>query len=160
VTGLLSTAALIGVYRHLRSTDADFALWGLVLGLAGALGSAIHAGYDLANAINPPAGAALDLPSQIDPRGLLSFGIAAIGLLVVAWLIGQGRQFPIGLSYLGYLSALLLCILYVARLVILNPANPIILGPALLNGFLVNPAWYIWLGVLLWRGRALAVSSR
>ena len=45
-------------------------------------------------------------------------------------------------------------VLYVARLIIVNPASPIILAPALLNGFLVNPAWYIWLGVALWRGRA------
>ena len=154
LTGFLSTAALVAVYHRLRSTDADFALWGLLLGIVGALGATIHGGYDLANAINPPAGAPLDLPSQIDPRGLLTFGVAAIALFVVAWLIGKGRQLPIGLSYLGYLSALLLIILYLARLVILDPANPIILAPALLNGFLVNPAWYIWLGIILWRGRA------
>jgi hypothetical protein len=154
LTGFLATAALVAVYHRLRSTDADFALWALLLGIVGALGATIHGGYDLANAINPPAGAPLDLPSQIDPRGLLTFGVAAIALFVVAWLIGKGRQLPIGLSYLGYLSALLLIILYLARLVILDPANPIILGPALLNGFLVNPAWYIWLGIILWRGRA------
>jgi hypothetical protein len=154
VTGLLSTTALVAVYRRLRSTDADFALWGLLLGLAGALGATIHGGYDLANAINPPAGVPLDLPSQIDPRGLLTFGVAAIALVVVAWLIRRGQQLPIGLSYVGFLSALLLIILYLARLVILNPANPIILGPALLNGFLIHPAWYIWLGLVLWRGRA------
>ena len=154
LTGFLATAALVAVYHRLRSTDADFALWALLLGIVGALGATIHGGYDLANAINPPAGAPLDLPSQIDPRGLLTFGVAAIALFVVAWLIGKGRQLPIGLSYLGYLSALLLIILYLARLVILDPANPIILAPALLNGFLVNPAWYIWLGIILWRGRA------
>ena len=154
LTGLLSTAALTAVYRRLRATDADFALWGLVLGLVGAFGAAIHGGYDLANAINPPAGASLDLPSQIDPRGLLTFGVAAIGLFVVAWLIGRGRKLPAGLSYLGYLSALLLIILYIGRLIILKPASPLILGPALLNGFLINPAWYIWLGLVLWRARA------
>ena len=153
LAGLLSAAALIAVYRRLRATDADFALLALLLGFTGALGSAIHGGYDLANAINPPAGSASALPSAIDPRGLLTFGVAAIGLLVVAWLIGRGRQLPVGLSYLGYLSAVLLLMLYVGRLVILDPANPLILGPALLNGFLINPAWYIWLGLVLWRGR-------
>jgi len=154
LTGLLSTAALLAVYRRLRATDADFALWALLLGVAGALGSAIHGGYDLANAINPPGGAPLNLPSQIDPRGLLTFGIAGIALFVVSWLIGRGRPLPIGLGYLGYLSAALLVLLYLGRLIILDPANPLILGPALLNGFVLNPTWYIWLGLALWRGRA------
>jgi hypothetical protein len=154
LTGLLSTVALVAVYRRLRATDADFALLALLLGLTGAMGAAIHGGYDLANVINPPAASLAALPSAIDPRGLLTFGIAGIALFVVAWLIGRGRQLPVGLSYLGYLSALLLIVLYLGRLVILDPANPIILGPALLNGFLVNPAWYLWLGLVLLRGRA------
>jgi len=154
LTGLLSTVALVAVYRRLRATDADFALWALLLGLAGAMGAAIHGGYDLANAINPPAASLAALPSAIDPRGLLTFGIAGIALFVVAWLIGRSRQLPVGLSYLGYVSAFLLIILYLGRLVILDPANPIVLGPALLNGFLVNPAWYLWLGLVLLRGRA------
>ena len=155
LTGFLSTAALVAVYRRLRTTDADFALWALLLGFVGALGATIHGGYDLANTINPPAAAAAALPSAIDPRGLLTFGISGIALFVVAWLMGRGRQFPMGLRYLGYLSAALLIILYLGRLVILDPANPIILAPALLNGFLVNPIWYIWLGLLLWRERAM-----
>jgi hypothetical protein len=155
LTGFLSTAALVAVYRRLRTTDADFALWALLLGLVGALGATIHGGYDLANTINPPATAAAALPSAIDPRGLLTFGISGIALFVVAWLMGRGRQFPMGLRYLGYLSAALLIILYLGRLVILDPANPIILAPALLNGFLVNPIWYIWLGLVLWRERAM-----
>jgi len=28
--------------------------------------------------------------------------------------------------------------------------------PALLSGFLVNPIWYIWLGISLWGGRKVA----
>src|SRR4051812_42820815 len=47
LTGLLSTAALVAVYERLREADAAFALFGLLLGGAGALGSAVHGGYDL-----------------------------------------------------------------------------------------------------------------
>jgi hypothetical protein len=148
--GFFSTAALVAVYDRLRETDATFALLALLFGIAGALGSAVHGGYDLANAINPPALTSADLPSEIDPRGLLTFAASGIALFIVAWLIWKGRQFPIGLAYLGWVSALLLIILYLGRLIALDPTNPVVLVPALLNGFLVNPAWYIWLGVALW----------
>lgn len=148
--GLFSTTVLVAVYDRLRETDATFALLALLFGIAGALGSAVHGGYDLANAINPPALASADLPSEIDPRGLLTFAASGIALFIIAWLIWKGRQFPIGLAYLGWVSALLLIILYLGRLIALDPTNPVVLVPALLNGFLVNPAWYIWLGVALW----------
>ncbi len=151
LAGLFTTAALVGVYERLRQSDAAFALWAVLLGIAGALGSLIHGGYDLANTINPPRTLSADLPSQIDPRGLLTFGLAAIGLFVISWLILKGGQLPKGLGYLGYLSALLLMILYMGRLVILSPSSSIIVVPAIVNGFLVNPVWYVWLGVALWR---------
>jgi hypothetical protein len=111
---------------------------------------AIHGGYDLANAINPPASANLDLPSQIDPRGLLTFGVMGIALFVIAWLIGRSVVLPKGLGYLGYLLASLLVIIYLARLIILDPSHPILLGPVLVAGFAVNPVWYVWLGLALW----------
>lgn len=151
--GLLTSIALLAVYERLRETDASFALLALMLGLAGALGSAVHGGYDLANAINPPPNLP-DLPNPVDPRGLLTFGVAGIALLVVAWLIGRGGQLPKGLGYLGYASALLLVALYLGRLIILDPTSPLILGPALLSGFLINPIFYLWLGLALLRGRS------
>jgi hypothetical protein len=48
--------------------------------------------------------------------------------------------------------AVLFIVIYLARLIILDPANPILLWPVLLAGFVVQPAWYIWLGMLLFRG--------
>ena len=152
-TGLLTSVALLAVYERLRETDASFALLALVLGLAGALGSAVHGGYDLANAINPPSNLP-DLPNPVDPRGLLTFGVAGSALFVVSWLIGRGGRLPRGLGYLGYLSAALLVSLYLGRLILLDPTNPVILAPALLNGFLVNPVFYLWLALALLRGRA------
>jgi hypothetical protein len=151
--GLLSTAALAAVYERLRETDATFALWALLLGVAGALGSALHGGYDLANSIHPPVSLPADLPNPVDPRGLLTFGIAGLALFVVAWLIVRGGQFPKGLGYLAYLSSVLLLTLYLGRLIVLDPSSPVVLVPALLNGFLANPALYIWLGLVLLRER-------
>ena len=149
LTGVFATAPLLAVYNRLRETDASFALLALLFGLVGAFGSLIHGGYDLANAINPPSTVNLDLPSQVDPRGLLTFGIAALGLYLASWLIERGRQFPAGLGYLGYVGATLSLLLYLGRLIILSAASPIIVVPALLAGFLVTPIWYLWVGIEL-----------
>jgi hypothetical protein len=155
---LLITTTIVALYYRLRAVDGAFALWALLLGLMGALGATIHGGYDLGNAINPPAAVSSDLaaglaalPSQIDPRGLTTFGLMGIALLVIAWLMGRSKDFPTGLRYLGYLLAVLFILLYLGRLIILDPTNPLLLGPILLAGFVVNPAWYIWLGLVLWR---------
>src|SRR6266571_3031083 len=135
--GLLSTAVLTAVYNRLRKTDVAFSLWAFLLTGVGALGSAIHGGYDLSNVLHPetvPAAiASTPVASAIDPRGLLTFALTGIGLFVIAWLIGRGRQFPRGLGYLGYLAAVLLIVLYLGRLILLNPANPVILGAAVLS---------------------------
>lgn len=144
--GLFSIAALTGLYQRLRGTESSFALLGLLLGFSAALGSAIHGGYDLANALHPPASLNADLPNPIDPRGLLTFGIAGLGLFLLSWLMAQEMRFPRNLAYLGILSSILMIILYLGRLIVLQATSLVIVIPALLEGFIVNPIWYIWLG--------------
>lgn len=157
LSGLLATPVLTSLAARWQRVDAGAALWVVLLGGVGALGAAIHGGYDLANAINPPnlsvelSSAAANLPSQIDPRGLLTFGVTGIALFGIAALAGRDRSFGRGLRYLTWLLAALLVVIYLARLIILSPASPLLLGPVLLAGFVVNPLWYIWLGVTLWR---------
>jgi hypothetical protein len=148
-----ASAALVALYELLRETDAPFALWGFLLALVGALGSLIHAGFDLAHAIHPPAVLNADLPSSVDPRGLATFGMAGIGLFVMSWLIVRSRKLPVEFGYLGLVSALLMVILYVGRLIILDANSLVIIIPALLEGFAINPVWYIWLGAILLRLR-------
>lgn len=158
LSGLLVTTMVTALYQRLRAVDAALALWALLLGLVGALGAAIHGGYDLGNAINPPAiGSDLitnlaALPSQIDPRGLTTFGIMGIALFIFTWLMNGHSEFSKGLVYLGYVFAVLFIILYLARLIVFNPANPLLLIPVLVTGFVVNPIWHIWLGLTLRRG--------
>jgi hypothetical protein len=149
--GLFSASALTALYQRLRGTESGFALLGLLLALSGALGSTIHGGYDLANALHPPASLNTDLPNPIDPRGLLTFGIAGLGLFLLAWLMNQEVSLPGGLAYLGILSSILMIIIYLGRLIILQATSLVIVIPALLEGFLVNPLWYIWLGLTLMR---------
>ena len=150
--GIVTTAVLIAVYERVRDTDAGFALWGLVLGVTGSLGSAVHGGFELANLANPPARVFKDLPNPVDPRGLLTFGLTALALLLFSWLIVRGGALPRGLGYLGYVAGVLLIVVYVGRLTILNPKSPGLLTAAVLSGFLVNPAWFIWTGIELRRG--------
>lgn len=158
LVGVFSTGALVALYYRLRQTDIAFGLWALLMGIAGAFGSAVHGGYDLAYNVNVPSPAPppelMALPSQVDPRGLLTFGFTGIALFTFSWLIIRSRVLPSTLGYVGYLSAVLLIALYLGRLIVLDPANPVILVPALLNGFVLNPVWYIWLGIALYRHAA------
>jgi hypothetical protein len=162
--GLFTIAALVALFDRLGDTDSAFALLGMIVGTVSSLGSAIHGSYDLANALRPPSGvpAGVDaLPSPIDPRGFLTFGAAGLALLVAAYLIGHSHYFPRSFALATYLLSILLVIIYLDRLIVYNPASPLILVPAALTGFIVNPLWYVWLGLALRRERAQeATSSR
>lgn len=124
LAGLLATPLLVALYERLRATDQPVALLGLLLGAFGAIGGAVHGGYDLANAINPPPAPVSELPNQSDPRGLLTFGVAGLGWLVLSSLIARGAALPRGLGLLGYLFGALLLTLYLARLTVLTPPTP------------------------------------
>lgn len=146
--GIFGASALLGLYLRLEPGAGGYALWALLFGLAGALSATLHGGYDLANAINPPSQAS-SLPSAVDPRGLGTFGLAGLSIGAFAYLMGRDSSFPLYFVYLGYASAVLLVLIYLARLIILSATSPVVLVPAALEGFIVNPAWYVWLGLVL-----------
>jgi hypothetical protein len=159
--GLVALPVIVALFQRLRRTDASFALLGLLLGLAGALGAAIHGAYDLSTALNPPKADVIKdagLPFLVDPRGMLTFGVAGLGVFVVAWLMMRNTFFGKYLAYLGYVLGVLLVVIYLARLTIVDAKSPAVLGPAAAAGFIANPIWYIWLGLLFWRGKGLMGS--
>ena len=131
--GLLSLGALVGLFNRLGEVSAEFAVLGLILGSAGALGAAALA----------------DLPSRLDPRGFLTFGAAGLALIVAASMMGRGARFPRYLGALTYLLAVLLMIVYLGRLIVVDPSSPLVLLPAALTGFIVNPLWYLLVGLAL-----------
>ncbi len=158
VGGLLGTAVLVGLYQRIRVAEPGFALWGLILGAIGVLGSAIHGGFDLALQVHP----ALDtpgIPNEVDPRGLLTFGVTGLGLLVLSSVIRRpGSGLPVALGGLGIVLGVLLVAIYVARLFILDTNNLFLLGLAGVTGVVIHPIWFVWLGRSL-RAGAEQVSS-
>jgi hypothetical protein len=147
--GLLGMAALVGLYQRLHGLAGTYLVWVLAVGIGGALASVLHGGYDLANVLHPPGGTN-DLPSAVDPRGLGTFGLS--GVAVLGFSLLMARTPALGkLRILGLLSGALLILVYLARLIILSASNPVVLGLAAVEGFVVNPLWYVLLGLALRR---------
>jgi hypothetical protein len=140
--GLMATAIVVALYERVRTTEPGFALLGLMLGAAASLGAVVHGGFDLANAIHPPSiPIAADLPSTVDPRGLLVFGVRAAWVMLLVSLAARYRALSSWTIRFGYAAAVLSLTLYLGRLIILDPSNTAIARPALLNGFFVNPVF-------------------
>lgn len=163
IGGLLSLVTLVALFERLGEADAQVAMLGLMLGAISAVGATIHGGYDLANVLNPPGelpAAVAALPSQIDPRGLLTFGVDGLAVLIAGSLMRRHLSFSPGFGALTFLLGVLLIVVYLGRLIVLTPTSPLLLLPAALTGFVVNPLWYLLLGLSLRRGEAaVAVSA-
>ena len=152
--GLSASAALTALFQRVQTTDEGLATWGRALAMAGAVGSIIHGGYDLANAIHVPESDPLNLanlPNAVDPRGLLTFGVAGVGLIIAAGLMVRSKNLPTNLGYLGYILGIVLVVIYLARLIILDATNPVVVITVVITGFILNPIWNIWLGISLRR---------
>jgi hypothetical protein len=161
--GLLSLVALVSLFERLAEVDAQVAMLGLMLGAVAALGATIHGGYDLAIVLNPPGelpASVAALPSQIDPRGLLTFGVAGLAVLIAGLLVRRHPQFSGGFTAVTFLLGLLLIVVYLGRLIVLAPSSPLVLIPAAATGFVVNPLWYVLLGLSLRRGVVTATAQQ
>jgi hypothetical protein len=122
-------------------------LLALALAVAGAYGTLAHAGYALASDKNRTG----DVPSQVDPRGLATFGLTGLALLLFAQVIRRTAALPSGLGTLGVVLGILLVLTYVGRLLIVDPNNLALLGVAAVAGLVVHPWWWAWLGMSLRR---------
>ncbi|MEX0629850.1 MAG: hypothetical protein WEE67_05355 [Chloroflexota bacterium] len=153
--GVLSLVVLVAVYRRVSAASHGIALIGLALALMGSFGAVVHGGYDLANVLNPPAADVITdagLPSPVDPRGLLTFGVSGLGLLVLAAEARRSGALSRRVSNLGVLLGLMLVVVYLGRLIVLVPTNLLVAVPAAFTGVILAPVFYILLGLEL-RGR-------
>jgi hypothetical protein len=155
--GLFASAVIVALYQIVRDVDGSFALLGLLLGVGGTGGAAVHAAFDLANNLHPPA-APFGYANPVDPRGFLTFAVTGLAAIILSALIIRSGVLPRSAGYLGLLSGVLLVLLYAAYLTILNALNPIVLLLVLTSG-VVQPLWYLWIGRLLLQNEAYAPAS-
>lgn len=148
--GLVALPVWVAVYERLRVVSSGFALLALVLGVTSALGTAIHGGLQVGNLAHERTGQDFSI-NPVNPRGLLTFVFTALALVIIGWLALRSGVLPRALAILSLVLAALLLVVYFGRLVIYDPKNPVLLGAAGLTGFVLNPVWFIWLGVSLRR---------
>lgn len=148
IGSFLTAIALVAVYYRLREVDPGLALLGLALGFAGSMGAFVHGGLDLANVIQPEHTGPVGGPAEVDPRGLMTFGVSGIGVLVLSWVATRAAAFPRWLGRLGLLLGVLLVLVYLARLIIFDAGNPLVLGSAAAAA-VVSVVWYVGVGLRL-----------
>jgi hypothetical protein len=156
VIALVSSGVLVVVYQQVREADPSTSLWALVLTVAGAYGSLTHAGYALASANNRTT----DVVSQVDPRGLATFGITGLALVLFALVIRRSATLPSGLGSLGMVFGVLLVLTYLGRLILVDPNDLALLSIAAIAGLVVHPWWWAWLGLSLRRAPERLATDR
>lgn len=151
VGGVATVPVLVALYGRLRETDPGLALTAFALGLWAAFGGVLHGGYALGQLVTPTARAS---PSpETVTHGVFRYAVAGLSLLLIGWLIQRGGRFPRGLAYLAYLGGAALVFIYVGRLFdFIQPDDYVSLIPPIVYGFVLHPAFYLWLGLALWRG--------
>jgi len=140
-SGLFTSAAFVGLFEELKTTHHGFALWSVLLGVAASLATLVHGGYEaLATAGGAPAS---QLPSQVDPAGLMAFFVTGLAVFGFSYLVVHSQVFPRGLGTLGMVNAVVLVILFIASA---GKVQTLILISGGLTSVILGPIWWIWLG--------------
>lgn len=146
IGSLVAMPVLVALCELLREVEPPIGMLALLFSVLGFLGAIMHAGYEVANIIHLGSSPSSNLASQVDPRGLSTFGLAGLGILLFGWLMHHTAAFPSALSRLGELTGGLMIVVYLARLTLYDPNNPLVLLGAGLTGFIVSPLFFILLG--------------
>ena len=143
ISGFVAAPVFIALHSRLREAEPEFSTLALVTGLVGVLGATIHGAFDVANLAKPLGGTSADLPSQIDPRGFLTFAFTGLALALFGWLAARTGRLPQLLWPVGGVAAVLLLVVYFGRMIAFNPHRNFIKFSAVLSGLVVIPAFYL-----------------
>ena len=158
ISGLLGSAAYVGVYQRIKGANEGLALWGLVLGLGAAFATFTHGIYQalltnllhgtLAEAQRNAITASRLVPSSLDPNGLATFFLSGIVAFVIGLVILRGNSLPKGLGVLAIINAVLLVTLFAATVMGLST---LILISGGLASVIAGPIWWVGMGMVLFK---------
>jgi hypothetical protein len=161
--GLASTLVIVALYARLRADSPAWAAWAAGIGLVGALLSCVHGVEEIAQntklddlwrsgdaATRAALTVSNSVPSAADPRGLASFGLAGLFMLVVGALLLRGAALPRALGWVALADGVLLLLLFVGSAF---KVDLLVLLPGGLASVVVGPLWWFWVGVRLWGAR-------
>jgi hypothetical protein len=143
VGGVAVLVVFVGAHRQFSGGEPDVALAALVVGLAGALGSVLHAMYDIGGLAKPYHGTVPDVPFPADPRGLATFAFTGVALGLFGWLGWRAGVLAKTVMGLALATAACLLIVFLGRLIILNPKSAAVKPFAVLGGIVLAPATYL-----------------
>lgn len=106
--------------------------------------------FRLAGPDGRPAVVAAASTLSADPDGWLQFGGVGLWVLAISVIGLRGRQMPAALGIVGIAMAAMYWVPIVATYLPVPSLNAVAAG---LGGVVLAPLWYVWLGVLLYRGR-------
>jgi hypothetical protein len=156
---LIAFWAVIGlpaVYYRVRAAGEAWAFFATLVGEIAAVGTLVNALYQLAllrflAALTPHAAdlarALFQAPSAANPLGVMTFGLTAIWFLVSARLL-LGTDLPRLLALLGVVAFIDLAVGFIASVA---NAQVVATYAALIAGAVGGPAFWLWLGLLLYR---------
>jgi hypothetical protein len=144
LTGLLLVVVFVSLHALAREGEPELAVVALGLGVVGALASVLHGAYDLAD-LAKPQHVRSDLPSQVDPRGFATFALIGLAILVFAWLARRVDVLPRAVTIVGVVAGLLLVVVWLGRMIALDPNDDVIRVAALASGFVAVPGFELGL---------------
>jgi hypothetical protein len=167
LSGLLSLIAIVTIFQKVRSASEGWARLALWFGMFGALLGGLHGWYDLMRSptlasafastdTKAAANLIASLPSQVDPRGVGTFGLTGVFFLILGLLLNRVEGIPQRLAQLALLGAVLLVLIFIGTVLYASgdgipAARYLFLVPGPLQSIIVGPIVYIWLGSILRR---------
>ena len=166
-SGIFGIVASVAIFERLRKVSEGWARVALWLGVIGAVMGGLHGWSDvvrnpvLAQFYADPTTASVStvvgsLPSTVDPRGIGTFGLTGLSILIISQLIYRADGLPRRLGMIALLSSALLGLIFLGTVLWADGTGPnfaryLFLIPGPIQAIIVGPLYYIWFGMLLRR---------